>query len=222
MSSSVDRPRLTRDRVVAEAIALADEQGLDAVSMRSLAVRLGVVPMALYKHVPDKEGLVAAMIDAVVAGFPAVAQPQPWRDALRTRIRHARQALGRHGWLQGAIEAAPQPTPAVLAHLDAATGDFLAAGFSVDLTHYAMHALGSRVWGFSPEAFTGRAPAEALDEQSARAAAERFPHIAAVAADAAMRHASGACEPDGEFDFTLDLILDAVARLHDDGWTSRP
>ncbi|CAN7378974.1 TetR family transcriptional regulator [Microbacterium sp. LjRoot45] len=216
---------LDRARVIAAAIDAADADGLAALSMRGLATRLGVVPMALYKHVADKDDLVAGMIDAVVAGFAAPAADLGARDSITARIAAARAAVGRHPWLRGAIEAATSPTPTVLAHMDAVAGDLFRSGLSADLVHHAMHALGSRIWGFSPEAFTaptgGPDPETATpDAETRRAMAERYPHVAAVAADAASRHPSGACVADAEFDFTLDLLLDAVERLHAAGWRS--
>ncbi len=227
---AIARVPLDRARVIATAIDAADADGLGALSMRSLAARLGVVPMALYKHVADKDDLVAGMIDAVVAGFAAPAADLGARESITTRIAAARAAVGRHPWLRGAIEAATSPTPTVLAHMDAVAGDLFRSGLSADLVHHAMHALGSRIWGFSPEAFTAPtggpdptpdAPtAETPDAETQRAMAERYPHVAAVAADAAARHPSGACVPDAEFDFTLDLLLDAIERLHAAGWRS--
>ena len=133
-------------------VDLADAEGLATLSMRNLAATLGVVPMALYKHVADKQDLVTGMIDAVVAGYPTPTE-EGWRDRMRQRVLGARDALLAHPWLRGAIETSNRRTPVVLGHLDALAGEFFAAGFSADLTHHAMHVLGHRVWGFSPEAF---------------------------------------------------------------------
>ena len=213
---------LSRLRVIAAAIELADEQGLESVSMRGLAGRLGVVPMALYKHVSDKEDLVTGMLDSVIDSY---ASPDPgtgWRTAVRDRILAARRELVRHPWMRPAIEAATRRTPSVLRHMDTLAGDFIAAGFSVDLTHHAMHALGSRIWGFSPEAFSapgdadsGPPPPEVMQEL-----ARAFPHVVAIAVDAETRNPRGACDEQSEFEFTLDLLLDAFDRLREAGWSS--
>jgi len=216
------RAPLDRARVVAAAVAAADRSGLDALSMRSLAAELGVVPMALYKHVADKDDLVGGMVDTVIAGYdPADAVGGP--AEVRARIRSARAGLLAHPWLRTAIESRTRRTPAVLAHMDAVAGAFLRGGYSADLTHHAMHALGHRIWGFSPEAFEeppAEPPSPAEREAMLRTMAERFPHITAIAMDTAARTPSGTCEPEGEFDFTLDLLLDAFERLHAAGWTS--
>lgn len=94
------KPTLTLDRVVGEAIALADAEGLDALSMRSLAKRLGVAPMALYTYLPGKEELLDLMLDAVFAGMlhqaPAA---ETWRARLEAVADENRALFRRHPWL---------------------------------------------------------------------------------------------------------------------------
>lgn len=221
--STEPAPRLPLDRgrVLAAAVRLADQKGLDGLSMRSLAGELGVVPMALYKHVASKDALVAGMIDTVVAGYPAPEPGLDWRESARFRILGARDALVLHPWLRSAIEASRHRTPTVLAHMDAVAGDLLGGGLSADLTHHAMHALGHRIWGFSPEAFDDAATS--TPENSAeleRVARERFPHIVAITLDSLERTGGARCDSHYEFAFTLDLLLDAFARLHASGWAS--
>ncbi|MGB3330311.1 MAG: TetR/AcrR family transcriptional regulator [Thermomicrobiales bacterium] len=212
--------------MLAAAIVLADRDGLDAVSMRRLAERLGVVPMALYKHVANKDDLVAGMIDAVVAAYPSPPPEVGWREAVRGRVLAARAALQVHPWLRAAIEGTTVRTPVVLGYMNAVAGDFVAGGFTYVLTHYAMHALGYRIWGFSPEAFASAPPpaASTPEEQQAmmQMMATQFPHVLAIALDTAARNPSGACDEDGEFAFILDLLLDAFQRLHEAGWSSTP
>jgi AcrR family transcriptional regulator len=224
------RVPLDRDRVLEEAVALADEEGIDGVSMRRLSARLGVVPMALYKHVADKDDLLAGMIDRIIAGYASAPEDVDWSRAVRERILSARAALLVHPWLRPAIEGAVHRTPAVLGHMDALAGELARGGLSYDLVHHAMHALGHRIWGFTPEAFSGSSsastegmPAPSTPEERAllEGMAARFPHIAAIAADAAMRNPGGACDEQEEFEFTLDLLLDSFARLHASGWRSR-
>ncbi len=215
---------LNRGRVIESAISLADEEGLDALSMRSLAGRLGVVPMALYKHVADKDDLVSGIIDAVVQSYATPDPHMGWRDAVRFRVHSARAAIAAHPWLRTGILQATRRTPAVLAHLNSVAADLARGGFSFDLIHYGMHALGHRVWGFAPEAFAPAPgapdePTPTPSEQEALAVA--FPAIAGIAADSAQRNPEGACDDDGEFDFGLDLLLDAFERLHASGWVSR-
>lgn len=218
------RASLDRARVTSAGMILAAADGLDAVSMRALATRLDVVPMALYKHVSDKEDLIGGMVDAIVSGYAAPQPGLPWRDAVRARAMAAREAMLAHPWLADAIESCTTRTEVVLDHMNAVAGEFIDGGVSADLAHYAMHALGNRIWGYSPEAFTGGLQTELPAEQQEalmQTMFQRFPHVTAIALDSSSRNPTGACDADYEFEFTLDLLLDAFERLHTAGWTSR-
>ncbi|MFE4633936.1 TetR/AcrR family transcriptional regulator C-terminal domain-containing protein [Streptomyces sp. NPDC056773] len=220
---AADRQRipLNKDRVLRAAVALADTTGIDALSMRRLAQELDVVPMALYKHVANKEELLDGMADAVVGEIDPPAAGPDWQYVIRGRILSARRVLLRHPWAARVIESRTGPTPAVLAHLDSMAGTFRAGGLSADLTHHAMHAMGSRLLGFSQELFDTAGPAGPPDP----ALAARFPHIAELAATAAHDDGStvgGGCDDQAEFEFALDLLLNGLATLHRQGWTSAP
>jgi AcrR family transcriptional regulator len=154
-------------RVVQAAVALADAEGapVATISMRKVAGALGVVPMALYKHVVDKDDLVDGMVDAVVGEFGSPRPGSGWKRAVRTQVLAARRVLQRHPWARHAIETRTKRTPAVLAYMDAIADLFRAGGFSDDLTHHVMHVLGNRIWGFSPELFAAPAGGERCDEQ---------------------------------------------------------
>ncbi|MGY1624137.1 TetR/AcrR family transcriptional regulator [Geodermatophilus sp. SYSU D00965] len=220
------REPLNRDRVLHAAVALADEVGLAAVSMRRLAQQLGVVPMALYKHVADKEELLDGMVDVVLG---EIAPPDPaldWKGAVRQRVLAARRTVLRHPWARQAIESRTHRTPVVLGHMDAVAGEFLAGGLSADLTHHVMHALGNRIWGFSPELFEEPqdpdGPGPAPEELAAMA--QRYPHILAIATAATggdLSAVGGGCDEQFEFEFALDLLLDGAERLQRGGWSSR-
>jgi AcrR family transcriptional regulator len=244
------RPPLSRQRALDAAVALADADGIDAVSMRNLAARLDVVPMALYKHVANKEDLLDGMVDTVIASYAtrvtAAADADAadadaaevdasevadgdWKAAIRRDILAARTALLAHPWARQVIESRTRRTPTVLAYMDRLAGTFISAGFSVDLTHHAMHALGHRIFGFSPEAFDERAatpsfPSDPAEQQALLdLMAETYPNIVAIALDASggdLAAIGTSCDEQFEFEFTLDLLLDAFERLHDAGWTS--
>ena len=111
------RTPLNRARVLEAAVALADEVGLEALSMRRLAEALGVVPMALYKHVANKDELLDGMVDVVIGEIAPVAGAG-WKDAVRLRVLSARQALLRHPWARQALETRTNRTPAVLKYTD--------------------------------------------------------------------------------------------------------
>lgn len=217
------RQRLSRDVVLTTAVRLADERGADELSMRKLAAELGVVPMALYKHVANKEALLDAMVEHILRELPAVEPHAPWRLALRRRVLEARSMLLRHPWARHTLETRTTMGPVVLDYLDAIAKLLRSGGFSDVLAHHAMHALGSRVWGFTQELFLPQddAPVAPPSPEQAAAMAARWPHVAAVAAAAS--HADDAvgagCDDLAEFVFALDLMLDGLERLREQGWT---
>ena len=154
--SRLEAPRrvpLSRDRVLRAAVALADDAGIESLSMRKLAQELGVVPMALYKHVANKEELLDGMVDVVVGEIDPPVHGTDWKSAVRQRILSARRALLRHPWASRVLESRTNPTPLVLGYMDSMIGMFRAGGFSVDLTHHVMHTVGSRIFGFTQELF---------------------------------------------------------------------
>ena len=219
------RTPLNREQVLRSAVALADAEGLGELSMRRLAQELGVVAMALYKHVANKEELLDGMVEIVVG---EIAQPDDdgdWKTAVRERILSARRVLLRHPWARRVLETRQRPTPTVLAYTDSMIATFRDGGLSVDLTHHVMHALGSRMFGFSQELY---ADDDAALDPHARAAMldqleQVYPHIAQIARRAEHDEPSiigPGCDDQFEFEFSLDLLLDGFERLHERGWTS--
>jgi hypothetical protein len=106
-------------------------------------------------------------------------------------------------------------------------GLFRTGGFSVDLTHHVMHALGSRMWGFTQEVFPTQTPPADPDLQAAMFSqlAARYPYIIEMATSGSANHdketATGqGCDDQFEFEFALDLLLDGFERLHQQNWTS--
>lgn len=112
----VDGP--TRERVLRTAIALADAEGLAAVSMRAVAARLGVAPMTLYRHVRDKDDLLAAMSDAAFADAPLPDEVPPgWRERVELAVRGLWRVHRRHPWLaQVTPLTRPLAVPSLLAY----------------------------------------------------------------------------------------------------------
>jgi AcrR family transcriptional regulator len=219
------RPRepLSRERVLRAAVALADQEGVESLSMRRIAQQLGVVPMALYKHVANKEELLDGMVDVVMGEINQVVgqiggHPRDWKKALRGRILSAREVLLRHPWAPALMESRTIVTPAMLRYFDSVIGLLREAGFSTDLTHHAMHALGSRALGFSQEMYDDSGE---LDPDATavliRQMGDEYPHIANMVSD--ISHDAdttlGWCDDQVEFEFALDLLLDGLERLRD-------
>ncbi|MFC9970580.1 TetR/AcrR family transcriptional regulator [Spirillospora sp. NPDC127200] len=221
-----EQPRvpLSRRRVLRAAVALADREGLDALTMRRLAQEVGAEAMSLYHHVANKgavlDGVVEVVLGEVMAAVDGIEAPPPeedWRAALRARILAARQVLLRHRWAPQVLETRTTTSPAVIAYYDHVVALLRAGGFSFDLAHRALHVLGSRALGFTQELFrpdpgqTANAQAAAMMEQMA----EQFPNIVGMLADAVHDDPGGTlgfCDDQFEFEFALDLILEGLER----------
>jgi len=210
---------LTRDQVLGAAVALADAEGLSAVTMRRLAGALGVEAMSLYHHVRGKEALLDGAVEVVMAEVAAAIDdlgiPEPtqdWQGDLRATILASREVLLRHPWVPGLLETRASLSPTVVAHHEHVLRLMHEGGFGYDLAHHALHALGSRALGFSQELFQ---PAPDGEEQVDLDPAD-FPHLGAMVAEVAHTvddPTLGWCDDQTEFEFSLDLLLDGLERL---------
>jgi AcrR family transcriptional regulator len=206
-----NRPALTRDRVVAAAVAVADRGGLAAVSMRSVGRELGVEAMSLYHHVAGKEALVDDLADWAFTQIPVPPLDEDWRTAMLARAHGARDVLSRHPWALGLLESRKRPGPAVLRHHDAVLGNLRRNGFSVTLAAHAFSALDAYVYGFvltelnlpmgSGESAADFAAGLALPEGA-------YPYLVEMMTEQVLGRSYAYAD---EFGFGLDLILDALA-----------
>lgn len=208
----VTRSRLTRDRVVATAIDLADAARHDVPTMRALATALGVQPMSLYHHIAGKEELVDAMVDSVFGEF-ALPGDGDWADALRDRYRSARAVLRRHPWAIPLMESRRNPGPATLRQHDAVLGTLMDAGFSLPRTAQAYSMLDAYLYGFVLQevALPFDAPSDIPDmaqEMLAAFPVDTYPHLAAFTVGHVMQPGYDYSD---EFDSGLELLLDALA-----------
>lgn len=216
------RAPLTADQVLQAAVRLADRDGIEAVTMRGLAREVGVEAMSLYHHVANKEAVLDGMVDVVVSeildAVDRVDRPSPevdWKSAMRTQILASRRVLLRHPWAPEIIETRSNMTPSIIAYFETVLATFRKGGFSWDLAHHAMHALGSRALGFTQELFE---PDEGGDDAAMEALAQmadRLPNL--VGMMQAVAHDDpdstlGWCDDDAEFEFGLDLLLDGLER----------
>lgn len=219
------RPRsrdpLTKERVLNAAVALADERGLETLTMRNLAHELGVEAMSLYYHLPNKEAVLDGMVDSLVAEINTLVSDievgSDWKTAMRQRILTARQVMLRHRWAPGVIESRINMSESIVRYFDALLGVFRAGGFSYDLAHHAMHALGSRALGFTDELFE---PDENTSDEDSMAMleqmADQVPYLVGMMMEISHddpEHTLGWCDDQTEFEFGLDLILDGLDRL---------
>ncbi len=210
---------LTKARVFEAAVALADRDGIEAVSMRRLGQELGVEAMSLYNHVANKEEVLDGMVDVVVSEVPAPLPNPDWKASLRQRILSARESLVRHPWASAVMVTRTTMTPTMLGYMDSTLGILRRGGFSVDLTHHAIHVLGSRMVGFAQELYDDNDELAASPEVAAvmmQQMSSAYPYISEMAMSVTHDEASvvgTGCDDQFEFEFALDLILDGLERL---------
>jgi AcrR family transcriptional regulator len=205
---------LTRGRILRAAVALADESGSESLSMRKLGQAVGVEAMSLYNHVANKEDLLDGMIDVVFGEIDLPAGGEDWKTAMRERGISARQVLSRHGWAIGFMESRRSLGPATLRHHNAVIGCLRDAGFSIDLAAHAFSVLDSYVYGFALQERrlpfpTPEETAELAQDTLTGLPADRYPHLAELATRHVLR---AGYDYSNEFEFGLDLILDALGR----------
>jgi AcrR family transcriptional regulator len=208
------RVPLSRDQVLRAAVGLADQRGLEAVSMRRLGEALGVEAMSLYNHVASKTDLLGGMIDIVFSeiDLPSGAN---WKAAMRQRAISARQTLARHRWAIGLMESGSTPGPATLRHHDAMLGCLRTAGFSLAMTAHAASLLDSYVYGFALQEAslpftTPEETAQVTRQIASTMPAGEYPHLAEMAAGHILQPGYSYSE---EFEIGLDLILDSLDSL---------
>jgi AcrR family transcriptional regulator len=211
-SSTERRTPLSRDRVLRAAVNLADRGGIESLSMRKLGQELGVEAMSLYKHVANKEDILDGMVDAIVSEIKVSSADGDWLTAMRDQIMSARDVMQHHPWASGVIESRTVITPTMMTYMDSVVGIMRDGGFSLDLIHHAMHALGSRLLGFSQQLFDDSDDADMTPEAKA-AMLTQFPNISAMLDE--ITHEEGTvvgkgCDDRIEFVFGLDLILNGL------------
>lgn len=207
------RPGLSRDRVLRAALALADEHGLDAVTMRSLGESLGAHAMSLYNHVKDKDDILDGIVDRVVAEIEVPARVGPWQVAMRNRAISAHSALVRHPWACALMMSQSNVGPARIRYVDATLACLRAGGFSLPLADHAWNALDSYIYGFTLQKLNF--PFE--PSRYAQVAAAYLPSLSATEYPAmhalTTLVATGRHDGQHSLEFGLDLLLDGLERI---------
>jgi AcrR family transcriptional regulator len=200
--------------VVTAAVAFADEAGLEAFSMRRLAQELGVVPMALYKHVANRDALLDAMVDIVFDEIELPSKNLDWRSAMRDRANSTRAALKRHTWAIGVMESR-HPGPANLRNHNAVMGCLREAGFSFELAIHAYSTQDAYIYGFAlQERDLGFENPKSAGEAAQRrkqqvSALNDYPYLVEIAT----KLPESGYDTTVEFSWGLDLILDGLEQL---------
>jgi len=141
------RESLTRERVLRAAVAIADRDGIDSLSMRKLGLELDVKAMSLYNYISNKEELLDAMCDFIVSLFDPPELDMEWKVSLRQSYLSAQKTLWNHPWACGLSMSRPNIGSAALMNAETTMGVLRRAGFSTQLTHHAMHALDNHLYG---------------------------------------------------------------------------
>jgi AcrR family transcriptional regulator len=220
MARQTERPApsrapLTKDRVLRAAVALADESGAESLTMRTLGRALGVEAMSLYNHVENKDDILDGMVDVVYGEIDLPLHEADWKTALRRQAISAREALSRHRWAIGLMEARVRPGPANLRHHDSVIRILRQAGFSIEMAMHAFSVLNSYVYGFALQDLTLPFDTHAELVEVAETILQQFPfdqypNLGEVIGNYVARSDYRFAE---EFEFGLDLILEGLERL---------
>jgi len=217
------RKPLTRERVLEQAIVLADKEGIEGLSMRKLGQALGVEAMSLYNHLANKGELIAAMVDSVMERFELPDDEPRWDKAIRRCAIAAHNLLIEHPWACG-LALVPSDIRAVggprIRYMEWLLRRLREAGFSPELTYSAYHTLDSHIFGFTlwqlghVEAARRLTPPDgrSVEEWAAQFIEQMRPGFPYLAEHADQHMAAGARDGRLEFEFGLDLILDGLRK----------
>ncbi len=205
---------LTRERVLLAAMELADQGGLQSLSMRRLGAALGVEAMALYYHVANREAIIDGLVDLVFGEIELPPVEADWRAAMRRRAISVREVLGRHPWAIGLMESRPNAGSMSLRHHDAVLGSLRSSGFTIELAAHAYSLLDSYIYGFamshtSMPFDTAEEAAAVAESMLAALDRDAYPYLAEITTEVVMQPGY---DYGNEFEYGLDLILDGLER----------
>ena len=208
------RQPLDAGRIVDAGIAVADAEGVDALTMRRIADELGYKVMALYRHVANKDELLALMADAVAGTIPRPEIGDAPLSSIREHTIETRDALARHPWAP-VLWLRTMPGPNRIDHMEFLLAAFAESGLPDELAHHGFHAINNHVVGFTIQAqemavTTGDQSMEELAMSFVESLdAERHRHSIAHV----HQHLEG--DTGSSFELVLDLILDGLVRVAD-------
>jgi AcrR family transcriptional regulator len=210
------RTPLTRERVLRTALELADDGGVEAVSMRKIADQLGVKAMSLYNHVANKDDVLDGMVDATYAEIAAPTPGAEWQVQVRDIAISAHEVFLSHPWAAG-LQTSVKPGSGRLRYGDRLLGCFRNAGFSKELTYHAYHIIESYILGYTSQVLAYRAvDTDQFEDVAARFTrgefAEAYPHFT----EHALQHMEPEPEPGQEdvnaYELGLDMMLEGLER----------
>ena len=217
MASRVERsaePRvpLSRDRVLRAAIRIADEGGLEALSMRKLAQDLGVEAMSVYYYVANKDEILDGILNFVISEFELAVGGPDWKAAIRRSAISAHDVLMRHPWACNLMMSVRRVAPARMRYMESLLRTLREAGFSANMTHHAYHALDSHTIGSTlwEAGYSSNKDLEDVAKTFVAKTIKEYPYLA----EHAEQHITRSKREDvPEFEFGLDLILDGLEKI---------
>ena len=214
-SKSPSRTPLSRDRILRAALVLADEHGVEAVTMRRLGDELGYEAMSLYRHVRNKDDLLDGILDLVLAEIEPLTPDGDWAGAVRRSAVSIVETLQRHPWATNLLRSPPRVRPARIAYMDALLRLLREAGFSAETTYTAYHVLDAHIFGFSLWLLGHQMSAAEHPETIARLMREiPFDDYPYLREHRDQHMTEGPHRDVSAFEFGLDLILDGLKRVH--------
>jgi len=210
------RVPLSRERVLRAAVALADEGGIEALSMRKLADELGVKAMSLYNHVANKDDVLDGIVDSAWGEIVAPGGDADWKTQIREIAVSAHETLLRHPWASG-LWARQKPGPARLRYGESLLGCLRDAGFSKNRTYHAYHIIESYILGYTLQVLSYRAVGDTEQFEDIGASFVRgdfsaeFPHFT----EHALQHMESDHDDVNAYELGLDLLLDGLEQLRD-------
>lgn len=227
VTETTAQPRipLNKERVLRAAIVVADDGGIEALTMRRLADELSVEAMSLYYHVANKEAVLDGVVDTIVVeieesigGFAPPDDPNDWQRAVRERILAARNIMLLHPWVPAVLETRTKVSPTMVLYFNSLLGLLREGGFSYHLAHHGVHALGSRILGFTQELFEpdDEADSEADEQALLEELGDQIPYVVGMMMEITHDDPDstlGWCDGQVEFEFGLDLILNGLEKL---------
>jgi len=215
--SAEARVPLSRDRVLRAAIGIADEGGLESLSMRKLAQELGVEAMSIYYYVANKDEILDGILNFVITEFELAVGGPDWKAAIRRSAVSAHDVLMRHPWACNLMMSVKRVAPARMRYMESLLRRLREAGFSANMTHHAYHALDSHIIGSTlwQAGYSSNTDLEDVAKTFVMKTLRDYPYLA----EHAKEHMSRSKRTDvPEFEFGLDLILDGLEKVR----TTRP
>ncbi|MBE9214696.1 TetR/AcrR family transcriptional regulator C-terminal domain-containing protein [Plectonema cf. radiosum LEGE 06105] len=204
---------LSRERVLRTAVYLADEGGIESLSMRKLAIVLGVKAMSLYNHVANKEDILDGMVEIVVSEIEVPSLETDWKTAMRRRGISSHEVLLRHPWATMAMMSRVNIGSAMLRYVDATLGCLHEAGFSFEMADHAWNAIDSYIYGFTLQKlkfpFQTGEYSEVAQKNLSLIPVEDYPYLHQLANQIINGSYSGI----HDFEFGLELILNSLDRF---------